>query len=152
MFKGVTGQGNLFDLDAFTFGTGTGGTTQTVEGEAYTSTLGVQPSRPRRGQRRQDRRIRRQRRLGGYSSVNTAGATAFSARVSSGGPGGTIQIRSGSATGTLLGSVNVANTGSWDTFVNVSTTLTGSASGALFLSFTGGSGALLDVDTLTITK
>ncbi|MFC7640230.1 carbohydrate-binding protein [Streptosporangium lutulentum] len=89
----------------------------------------------------------------GYSSVNTAGATAFSARVSSAGPGGTIQIRSGSATGTLLGSVNVPNTGSWDTFVNVSTTLTGSASGPLFLAFTStGTGSLFDVDTFTITK
>ncbi|SNT65159.1 hypothetical protein SAMN05216276_11701, partial [Streptosporangium subroseum] len=39
-----------------------------------------------------------------------------------------------------------------DTFQNVSTTLTGSATGNLFLVFTGGSGNLFDVDTFTITK
>ncbi|WP_275409024.1 hypothetical protein [Microbispora amethystogenes] len=43
-------------------------------------------------------------------------------------------------------------TGNWDTFTTVSTTLSGSASGPLFLVFTGGAGSLFDVDTITITK
>ena len=86
----------------------------------------------------------------GYGSVSTSGATSFSAKVSSAGAGGTIQVRSGSATGTLLGSVTVPVTGGWETFTTVSTTLTATASGPLFLRFTGGSGALFDIDTFTL--
>jgi len=65
--------------------------------------------------------------------------------------GGQLEIRSGSATGTLLGSVAVPVTGGWEVFQNVSTTLTGSASGPVFLRFTGGTGNLFDVDTFTIS-
>ncbi|MGP4100659.1 carbohydrate-binding protein [Nonomuraea sp. KM90] len=151
VFKGVSGQGNLFDVDAFTFATGTAPST-TAEGESYTSGSGVQVAThaPASGGRT----------LGyvdngdwaGYSSVDTGGAKTFSARVSSGGVGGTIQVRSGSATGTLLGSVAVPVTGGWESFQNVTTTLTGSATGPLFLVFTGGSGNLFDIDTFTITR
>ncbi|XVQ83023.1 carbohydrate-binding protein [Microbispora siamensis] len=147
VFKG--GAGNLFDLDAFTFNTGT---SQTVEGEAYTSQSGVQPAGHAGASGGYTLGYIDNGDWAAYSQVNTQGAKNFSARVSSGGAGGTIQIRSGSQTGTVLGSVNVANTGSWDTFTTVSTTLTGSASGTLFLTFTGGSGSLLDVDTFTITR
>ncbi|MFD4814952.1 PKD domain-containing protein, partial [Streptomyces sp. NPDC058418] len=41
-------------------------------------------------------------------------ATQLSARVSSAGPGGTIEVRAGSATGTLLGTATVAPTGDWE--------------------------------------
>ncbi|WP_237111238.1 carbohydrate-binding protein, partial [Nonomuraea sp. MG754425] len=85
----------------------------------------------------------------GYAGVDTAGARSFAARVSSGGVGGTIQVRSGSASGTLLGSVSVPVTGGWENFQDVSTALTGSASGPLFLVFTGGAGNLFDIDTIT---
>ena len=47
--------------------------------------------------------------------------TQFRARVVSGGPGGTIQVRTGSATGPILGSVAVPNTGGWDTYADVQT-------------------------------
>ncbi|MFC7584898.1 carbohydrate-binding protein [Nonomuraea antimicrobica] len=151
VFKGVSGQGNLFDVDAFTFTTGTPQGT-TTEGESYTSNSGVQIAThaPASGGRT----------LGyvdngdwaGYSQVSTAGAKTFAARVSSGGAGGTIQVRSGSATGTLLGSVTVPVTGGWESFQDVSTTLTGSGTGPLFLVFTGGSGNLFDIDTFTITR
>ncbi|OMI91381.1 alpha-mannosidase [Streptomyces sp. M1013] len=87
----------------------------------------------------------------GYATVSTEGARSFSARVSSAGAGGTIEVRSGSATGTLLGSVRVPVTGGWETFTDVSTTLSATASGSLFLRFTGGSGALFDIDTLSVT-
>ncbi|WP_327045285.1 carbohydrate-binding protein [Microbispora sp. NBC_01189] len=147
VFKG--GSGNLFDLDAFTFNTGT---SQTVEGEAYTSQSGVQPAGHAGASGGYTLGYIDNGDWAAYSQVNTQGAKNFSARVSSGGAGGTIQIRSGSQTGTVLGSVNVASTGSWDTFTTVSTTLTGSASGTLFLTFTGGTGSLLDVDTFTITR
>ena len=56
-----------------------------------------------------------------YNGVNLTGVTTFRARVVSGGPGGTIQVRTGSPTGTILGSVAVPNTGSWTTFANVQT-------------------------------
>ncbi|MGP4100657.1 carbohydrate-binding protein, partial [Nonomuraea sp. KM90] len=122
----------------------------TAEGESYTSGSGVQVAThaPASGGRT----------LGyvdngdwaGYSNVGTGGAKTFSARVSSGGVGGTIQVRSGSATGTLLGSVAVPVTGGWESFQNVTTTLTGSATGPLFLVFTGGSGNLFDIDTITL--
>lgn len=42
VFTGATGQGNLFDLDAFTLNPGRARTARTVEGEAWTSTGGVQ--------------------------------------------------------------------------------------------------------------
>jgi PKD repeat protein len=79
--------------------------------------------------------------------------TGFTARVSSAGPGGTIEVRAGSATGTLLGSVAVAPTGSWDTFVNVSGSLSSGPAGSttLYLVFKGvsGQGNLFDVDAFT---
>jgi glucose/arabinose dehydrogenase/PKD repeat protein len=79
--------------------------------------------------------------------------TSFSARVSSGGVGGTMQVRAGSATGTVLGSANIANTGSWETFVNVTGGITAPPSGTtkLYLTFTGGSGALFDLDSFTLS-
>ncbi|MFE5812778.1 ThuA domain-containing protein [Streptomyces sp. NPDC056479] len=86
----------------------------------------------------------------GYSNVTTAGAKTFTAKVSSAGAGGTIEIRSGSADGTLLGSVAVPVTGGWETFTTVTATLSGSASGPLFLRFTGGGGALFDIDTFSL--
>ncbi|WP_436494323.1 PQQ-dependent sugar dehydrogenase [Actinokineospora sp. HUAS TT18] len=78
-------------------------------------------------------------------------ATSFEARVSSGGVGGTLSLRAGSPTGPLLGSATVPVTGGWETF----TTVRGSVSGApanattLYLVFTGGAGALFDVDAFT---
>ncbi|TYB56555.1 DUF1080 domain-containing protein [Nonomuraea sp. PA05] len=127
-----------------------GGGGVTAEGESYTSSSGIQIADhpPASGGKT----------LGyvdngdwaGYAHVTTAGATRFSARVSSGGVGGAIQIRSGSATGTLLGTVTVPVTGGWENFQTVTTTLTGSATGPLFLVFTGGSGNLYDIDTITL--
>jgi glucose/arabinose dehydrogenase len=150
VFKGVTGQGNLFDLDAFTFGTG-GGFSSTVEGEAFTSQSGVQSAGHAGASGGLTLGYIENGDWAAYSGVNTAGAKSFSARISSAGAGGTIQIRSGSQTGTLLGSVAVPVTGGWETFQNVSATLSGTASGPLFLVFTGGAGSLFDIDTFTIS-
>jgi hypothetical protein len=71
--------------------------------------------------------------------------------VSSGGAGGTIEVRAGSATGTLLGTATVANTGSWDTFTNVTANISGApaTSTTLYLVFKGGAGNLFDVDAFT---
>ncbi|MFL6119466.1 carbohydrate-binding protein [Actinophytocola sp.] len=150
VFKGVTGQGNLFDLDAFTFGT-SGGFSSTVEGEAFTSQFGVQAAAHAGASGGTTLGYIENGDWAAYSGVNTAGARNFSARISSAGAGGTIQIRSGSQTGTLLGTVAVPVTGGWETFQNVSTSLSGNVSGPLFLTFTGGTGSLFDIDTFTIS-
>jgi hypothetical protein len=150
VFKGVTGQGNLFDLDAFTLNT-SGGFSSTVEGEAFTSQSGVQSAGHAGASGGFTLGYIENADWAGYSGVNTAGAKNFTARISSAGAGGTITIRSGSQTGTVLGSVAVPVTGNWETFQNVSTTLSGNASGPLFLTFTGGAGSLFDVDTFTIS-
>jgi glucose/arabinose dehydrogenase len=80
-----------------------------------------------------------------------AGANRFTARVSSGGSGGTLSVRTGSQTGTVLGSVAVPNTGSYETFTDVSTNLSTVPAGTttLFLTFSGGAGSLFDVDSFT---
>ncbi len=71
------------------------------------------------------------------------GATSFSARVSPvSSAGGTIELRLGSQTGTLVGTLKVPGDGSsWST---VTTTVSG-ATGTqdLYFCFTGGSGNLL---------
>ena len=89
-----------------------------------------------------------------YNGVNVGGATTFRARVVSGGAGGTIQVRNGSPTGTVLGSVAVPNTGSWDTYANVQASLTGVPSGTanVYLTFTGSGTGLFDVDDFTFVK
>ncbi|WP_309111188.1 carbohydrate-binding protein [Saccharothrix sp.] len=80
-------------------------------------------------------------------------AKSFTARVSSGGSGGTIQVRAGSPTGTVLGSATVQPTGSWETFATVTGTLAGAPTGTtkLYFTFAGGTGALFDVDSFTFT-
>jgi hypothetical protein len=79
--------------------------------------------------------------------------TQFSARVSSKGAGGTLEVRAGSAAGTVLGAATVTSTGSWETFVDVTGSIAAPPWGTttLYLTFTGGSGALFDVDSFTLT-
>ncbi|MFC9606102.1 PQQ-dependent sugar dehydrogenase [Streptomyces niveus] len=82
-------------------------------------------------------------------------ATSVSARVASGGAGGTLEIRAGSATGTLLGSMAVAPTGGWENFEDVTTDITNAPGGTteLFLVFKGptGQGNLFDLDAFTFS-
>lgn len=76
-----------------------------------------------------------------------AGASSISASVSSGNSGGTIEIRQGSIDGTLIGELEVTNTGSWETWETKSTNIneiTGIQD--VYLVFVGDSGYLLDVD------
>ncbi|MDQ0840869.1 carbohydrate-binding protein [Streptomyces sp. V1I6] len=149
VFKGVTGQGNLFDLDAFTL-SGSGDPDVSVEGEAFSSGAGVQVAGHAGASGGATLGYIDHGDWVGYSSVSTVGARSFTARVSSAGAGGTIEVRAGSQSGTLLGSVVVAPTGGWESFTTVSTALTGAGSGPLFLRFTGGAGALFDIDTFTL--
>jgi PKD repeat protein len=81
-----------------------------------------------------------------------AGESRFTARVSSGGSGGTLSLRSGSPTGTVLGTVTIPNTGGWETFTEVSTALsnTPASTTTLYLTFAGtGTGYLFDLDAFT---
>lgn len=89
-----------------------------------------------------------------YNNVDLTGVNRFQARVVSGGPGGTVQVRTGSPTGPLLGSVAVPNTGGWTTFADVSTGLSGVPTGAqtLYLTFTGTGTGLFDVDDFTLSR
>ncbi|MFF6888024.1 PQQ-dependent sugar dehydrogenase [Streptomyces sp. NPDC012421] len=79
--------------------------------------------------------------------------TRLTARVSSAGAGGTIEVRAGSPGGTLLGTATVPVTGGWETFQDVTAPLSGGPSGSttLYLVFKGGSGSLFDVDEFSFT-
>lgn len=82
-----------------------------------------------------------------YNGQSMTGITKFVARVASGGSGGTIQIRQGSTSGTLLGTCTVTGTGGWGTYRNVYCDISG-ASGTqnIYLVFTGsGGGGLMNV-------
>jgi len=87
-----------------------------------------------------------------FEPYRLSGATSFTARVSSGGIGGTLQLRAGSPTGTIVGSATVPITGNWDWFTNVTGTLSGApaTTGPLYLTFAGGLGFLFDVDAFTL--
>ncbi len=80
-------------------------------------------------------------------------ATAFTARVSSAGTGGTIEVRAGSPAGTLLGTATVPVTGGWETFQDVTAALSDQPSGSttLHLVFKGGAGSLFDVDEFSFS-
>ncbi|MET8585189.1 PQQ-dependent sugar dehydrogenase [Streptomyces collinus] len=80
-------------------------------------------------------------------------AQKITARVASAGAGGTLEVRAGSATGTLLGKATVPVTGGPDTYQDVSAALSKAPRGttALYLVFKGGSGNLFDLDDFTFT-
>ncbi|MGN9890567.1 PQQ-dependent sugar dehydrogenase [Micromonospora sp. L31] len=89
-----------------------------------------------------------------FQPYQLGNVTSFSARVSSAGAGGTLQVRAGSATGTVLGSATVPVTGAWDSFTTVTGAISGAPAGTttLYLTFAGsGTGALYDVDSFTFT-
>ncbi|MEU0342499.1 PQQ-dependent sugar dehydrogenase [Streptomyces bobili] len=83
-----------------------------------------------------------------------ADAKKITARVASAGSGGTLEIRAGSRTGTLLGRATVPATGGWDTYQDVNAPLSRAPKGTttLYLVFRGsGSGALYELDDFTLT-
>jgi glucose/arabinose dehydrogenase len=88
-----------------------------------------------------------------FSPYALGNTTRFTARVSSAGAGGTIEVRAGSPTGTLLGTATVPVTGGWETFQDVTAGLSNQPAGStsLYLLFKGGSGALFDVDEFSFT-
>ncbi|MGW4627756.1 PQQ-dependent sugar dehydrogenase [Streptomyces rubiginosohelvolus] len=82
-------------------------------------------------------------------------ATSITARVASGGAGGTLEVRAGSPTGTLLSSLPVAPTGGWENYVDVTADVNNAPAGSteLFFVFTGptGQGSLFDLDAFTFS-
>ncbi|MCG5218698.1 ThuA domain-containing protein, partial [Streptosporangium sp. KLBMP 9127] len=86
---------------------GGGGTPTTTEAESYTANSGVQPADHATASGGKTAGYINNGDWTAYNTVTTTGATTFSARISSAGAGGAIQIRSGSPTGTLLGTVTV---------------------------------------------
>ncbi|MGP3775250.1 PQQ-dependent sugar dehydrogenase [Streptomyces sp. SDT5-1] len=81
-------------------------------------------------------------------------AKSLKARVASAGAGGTLEIRTGSATGRLVGSAKVAPTGAADTYTDVTTAISKAPtqSTTLYLVFKGGSGSnLFEIDDFTFT-
>ncbi|MDX3574473.1 PQQ-dependent sugar dehydrogenase [Streptomyces sp. ID05-47C] len=83
-----------------------------------------------------------------------ADAKKITARVASAASGGTLEVRAGSRTGTLLGRATVPATGGWDTYQDVSAPLSRAPKGTttLYLVFRGsGSAALYELDDFTLT-
>ncbi|OLF14979.1 family 43 glycosylhydrolase [Actinophytocola xanthii] len=88
---------------------------------------------------------------GDYTKVRNVafgtGASSFTARVASATSGGVIELRLGSATGTVVGRCTVPGTGGWQAWQSVSCPVSGAAGNQdLFLRYTGGSGYLLNVN------
>ncbi|MGW4977078.1 PQQ-dependent sugar dehydrogenase [Streptomyces mirabilis] len=89
-----------------------------------------------------------------FTPYSLSDAQKITARVSSAGAGGTLEIRAGSPTGRTLGRATVPVTGGWDTFQDVSADLAHAPRGTttLYLVFKGSAtGALYDVDDFTFT-
>ncbi|MEU9008849.1 family 16 glycoside hydrolase [Streptomyces sp. NPDC048479] len=89
-----------------------------------------------------------------FKPYNLTGSTKLTARISSGGTGGFLEVRTGSANGQILGSAPVPVTGSWDTFQDIDIPLRAvpKTTTELFLVFKGGDGALFDVDDFELSN
>jgi beta-glucosidase len=81
---------------------------------------------------------------------STSPASVTTRRASGATASGTIQYRLDSTTGPIIASVPVSNTGGWQSWGSVTTTLTGSATGVhrLFLTFTGTGGDFVNLNWL----
>ncbi|MFF3686039.1 ThuA domain-containing protein [Streptomyces sp. NPDC002187] len=88
-----------------------------------------------------------------FKPYNLTGSTKLTARISSGGAGGFLEVRTGSASGPILGSAPVPVTGSWETFQDIDVPLRAvpRKTTELFLVFKGGAGALYDVDDFELS-
>ncbi|MGX7827618.1 ThuA domain-containing protein [Actinokineospora sp. 24-640] len=86
-----------------------------------------------------------------FDPVNLAGVGGIGYRVSSGGAGGVLEVRSGAVDGPLVQSVPVGNTGGWDTYADIPAAPITDPGGThpLYLVFKGsGSGGLYDIDEI----
>jgi type 1 glutamine amidotransferase len=130
-----------------------GGTGGTVQAESFGSASGVQAFDKAGAQGGRTLGYIDPGDWAAYPGVDLTGVTGLSARVVSGGAGGTLQVRTGSVDGPVLGSVAVPNTGGWSTFADVTAALSNVPTGAqtVYLTFTGSGSGLFDVDSFTFT-
>ncbi|MET7971180.1 ThuA domain-containing protein, partial [Micromonospora sp. NPDC005305] len=126
----------------------------TVQAEAFSSASGVTPFTKAGANGGQTLGYVDPGDWAAYQGLDLTGVTALRARVVSGGPGGTLQLRTGSPTGAVLGQVAVPNTGGWTTFADVSTALAGVPTGSqtVWLTFAGTGSGLYDVDDFTLVR
>jgi glucose/arabinose dehydrogenase len=87
-----------------------------------------------------------------FDPVNLTGVDAIGYRVSSGGPGGTIEVHKNAPDGPLVQTVQVANTGSPDNYVDIAPApiTDPGGTGPLYLVFQGTGGGLFDVDAIHV--
>ncbi|MEG8278402.1 carbohydrate-binding protein [Streptomyces sp. AHA2] len=149
VFTGSNHDDYLFDVDDFTF------QPKTQQAEHYTDSQGIWVH--------DHNNAHGGKTLGSihngdwiaFEPYDLSDATKMTARVSSAGIGGTLEVRAGAPDGTLLGSTEVPVTGSWEEFQDVTVDLTGGAPEGptkLYLVFTGGNeDFLFDVDDFSFT-
>ncbi|MEJ2857839.1 MULTISPECIES: glycoside hydrolase family 43 protein [unclassified Saccharothrix] len=76
-----------------------------------------------------------------------AGARSFTARVASTVAGASVEVRTGSQTGTVVGRCTVPNTGGWQNWTTVTCPVSGlTGTRDLYFRFAGGSGYLLNMN------
>ncbi|WP_345044936.1 family 16 glycoside hydrolase [Streptomyces sannanensis] len=89
-----------------------------------------------------------------FTPYRIGDAKLLTARVSSGGVGGTLEVRAGAPDGQLVGSATVPVTGGWEKFQDVAAGISKPPTGTttLYLVFKGpDTGALYDIDDFTFT-
>jgi len=88
-----------------------------------------------------------------FHPVSLRGITGLHARVSSDKAGNVATFRYDSTTGPEVARVVVPNTGGWDTYQEITVPVTNAVDTTrpLYVVFTGGSGAILDLDSYTFT-
>ncbi|MBB4912808.1 ThuA domain-containing protein [Actinophytocola algeriensis] len=86
-----------------------------------------------------------------FTPMNLTGINQVSFRVSSPGPGGTIELRSGSPTGALVATATVGSTGGWDNYVSLAPVAVTRPAGTveLFVVFKSTSATTYDLDSIT---
>ncbi|WP_426506977.1 ThuA domain-containing protein [Dactylosporangium sp. McL0621] len=123
-----------------------------VQGESFTSTSGVQIATHTPAVGGRTAGFIDNGDWAAYNGVALSSAKGITVRVASAGAGGTIEVRAGSSTGTLLGTVTVPGTGGWESYRDVFATLSSSTSTSVALVFKGTGGSLFDVDQFTIAR
>lgn len=82
-----------------------------------------------------------------YPVQDFTGKTSIVIRVSSGGPGGTINVHLDSLTSPSIATVQVSSTGDWQKWVDTTASLNGiTGNHKVFFTFAGGAGPLLNVE------
>lgn len=115
----------------------------TIEAEAYDDMLGVVVGNSGEGGQKI---LTTNGDWARYNNIDLTCASSISARVASLTSGGDIEVRLDGVSGTLIGTLSVGNTGSWQTWTTVSGNIN-SVTGVhdVYLVFTGGSGLLINL-------